>query len=45
MRLRVCVDDCEDREVKAMMSWRYAVRRLVKELRDVSVCHAEGCVK
>lgn len=39
------VDDCEDRKVKAMMVWRYAVRRLVKELHDVFVCHAESCVK
>lgn len=42
----MCVEDgCEDSEVNVVMSWRYAVRRLVKELRDVSVCHAEGCVR
>lgn len=45
VRLRVCVDDGEDRKVKVMMVWRYAVRRLVKELHDVFLSHAEGCVK
>lgn len=39
------VDYAEDGEVNAVMSWCYAVGRLVKELRDVFVYHAEACVR
>lgn len=46
VRPHVCVGgNPEHGVISAILSWCWAVRWLVKELRDVFVYHAKGCVR